>query len=388
MTLTQLAARNLLRNKFRAALTIAGVAVAILTFMLLRTVISAWTAGADFAAKDRVVTRHKITFVMTLPKRYADQIKEIPGVKVAAYNNWFGGKDPKHDREFFATIAVESATFFQVYDEALLSAGDKERWMQDRRGAIVGDVLATKMGWKVGDKVTLQSGIYRGDWDFTVDGIYTATRKSIDRSQFIFHWDYLNETAPARMKDQIGWIVSRVTDPSRAAEIGTTIDKVFDEKDTQTLSQDERAFQASFLAMMSAVLKAIDIVSLAIMLIMMLILGNTIAMGVRERVGEYGTLRALGFLPHHIAGFVLGESVLIGLLGGVLGVALSYPIVEKGLGRWIEENMGSFLPYFRISASTAGVAVLLAVGLGLVAAAIPARQAAKLNVIDALRKVG
>jgi putative ABC transport system permease protein len=122
MTLTQFAARNMLRNKFRAILTVVGVAVAILTFMLLRTVISAWSAGAEFAAKDRVVTRHKITFVMTLPKRYSDQIKEIPGVKVSVYNNWFGGKDPKHDREFFACMAVESATFFQVYDEALISA--------------------------------------------------------------------------------------------------------------------------------------------------------------------------------------------------------------------------------------------------------------------------
>ena len=388
MTLTQLALKNVLRNKFRAALTVAGVAVAILTFMLLRTVISAWSAGADFAAKDRVVTRHKITFVMSLPKRYSEQIKAIPGVKVTAYNTWFGGRDPKHDREFFASIAVESATFFQVYDEALISSTEKERWLANRRGAIVGDVLAKKMGWKVGDKVTLQSPIYRGDWDFTVDGIYTATRKSIDRSQFIFHWDYMNDNAPVRMRDHIGWVVSRVTDPTRAAEIGATIDKVFDDQDTQTLSQDERAFQASFLAMMSAVLKAIDVVSLAIMLIMMMILGNTIAMGVRERTSEYGTLRALGFLPRHIAGFVVAESILIGLLGGLLGVALSYPIVEKGLGRWIEENMGSFLPYFRIDGANAAVAVGLAIALGAIAAAIPAYQASKLNVIDALRRVG
>jgi len=388
MTLTQLAAKNLLRNKFRAILTVLGVAVAILTFMLLRTVTSAWTSAADFAAKDRVVTRHKITFIMTLPKRYIEQVRQVPGVKVSSYSNWFGGKDPKHEHEFFACFATEGATFFQVYDEAQVTDAERERWMQDRRGAVVGDVLAKKMGWKVGDKVSLESGIYRGTWEFNIDAIYTSTRRSLDRSQFVFHWDYLNESAPIEMRDQIGWIVSRVNDPSRAAEIGTEIDKAFDDRDPQTLSQDERAFQASFLAMMSAVLKAIDVVSLAIMLIMMLILGNTIAMGVRERVSEYGTLRALGFLPHHIVAFILIESLLIGVSGGVLGVALSYPIVERGLGRWIEENMGSFLPYFRINPGTIGVAIALAVLLGGVAASVPAYRASKLNVIDALRRVG
>jgi len=387
MTLTQFAAKNVLRNKFRAVMTVLGVAVAILTFMLLRTVTSAWTTASDFAAKDRVVTRHKITFLMMLPKRYIGQVRDIPGIKVATYANWFGGKDPKHEHEFFACFAVEQS-YFDVFDEATFPAADKERWMQDRRGAIVGDVLAAKMGWKVGDKVTLESGIYRGEWEFNIDGIYTTTRRSMDRSQFIFHWDYTNDNAPAQVKDQIGWVISRVNDPSHVAEAGATIDKVFDDRDTQTLSMDEHAFQASFLGMMSTVLKAIDAISLAIMVIMMLILGNTIAMGVRERVSEYGTLRALGFLPKHIVTFILVESLVIGVLGGVLGIALSYPIVERGLGRWIEENMGSFLPYFRISPVNAGIAIALAAALGAAAASIPAYRASRQNVIDALRRVG
>jgi putative ABC transport system permease protein len=389
MNLATFAARNVLRNRFRAVMTMIGVAVAVISFMLLRTVISAWTVGAEFAAKDRIVTRNKITFVMPLPKRYVQQVKDTPGVRLVNYANWFGGKDPKHDREFFATIAADAPTMFQVYDEASLDAGQKETWLHDRQGAIVGEVLAKKMGWKVGDKVILQSGIYGdGNWEFTIDGTYKALRKSLDNSQFIFHWDYLNDRVPARTKDQVGWIVARLDDPSRSADLARTIDTGFEEREIQTLSQDERSFNTSFLASFSAVLSAIDIVSVAILVIMMLVLGNTIAMGVRERTSEYGVLRAVGFAPGHIAFFVLGESIVIGLAGGLLGAAIAYPIVERGLGRWIEENMGTFFPYFRIDPMVIGAALLLATVLAMAAAAIPAYRASKVSVVDALRKVG
>jgi putative ABC transport system permease protein len=388
MTLTTLAVKNVLRNRFRAVMTVVGVAVAILSFMLLRTVVSAWTVASEFAAKDRVVTRHKITFVMTLPKRYVQQVKDTPGVRLVNYANWFGGKDPKHDKEFFATIAVDAPTVFDVYDEMGVEPDQKEKWLHDRQGAIVGEVLAKKMGWKVGERVTLTSPIYGGDWEFTIDGTYKALRKSIDNSQFMFHWDYLNERVRPQAKDQVGWIVARLDDPSKTADIAKAIDKGFEDREIQTLSQDERSFQTSFLAMFSAILSAIDIVSVAIMVIMMLILGNTIAMAVRERTSEYGVLRAVGFLPRHIAFFVLGESAVIGVVGGLLGVALSYPIVEKGLGRFIEENMGTFFPYFRIDGPMIVAALLLASVLGLAAAAIPAYRASKVSVVDALRKVG
>jgi len=388
VTLVGLAWKNLARNRFRAILTIIGVAVAIVTFVLLRTVVYAWTSGADFAAKDRVVTRHKVTFVMALPKRYIDEVRALPHVKMATWANWFGGKDPKHDHEFFGAFAVDDKTYFQVYPEMSVPPGDMQTWRDDRKGAIVGDVLAKKMGWKVGDTVNLESGIYGNNpWQFNIDGVYEATARSVDRSTFVFHWDYLNDTIGPEAKDQIGWMVARVDAPGAAADVGVAIDRDFDEKDIQTLSQDERAFNTSFLAGVSTVLKAIDLVSIAILLIMMLILGNTIAMGVRERTHEYGTLRAIGFLPVHIVGFILGEAILIAALGGVLGVLIAYPLVEQGLGRWLEENMGSFFPYFRVDPITAVVAVALAVGLGATAAAIPAYRASKLRVVDALRRV-
>lgn len=387
MTLPGLAFRNLRRNLFRVVLTVIGVAVAILAFISLRTLVWAWTSGGEWAAKDRVVTRHKVTFVMTLPMRYYEEIQRAPHVKLATFANWFGGKDPNHDKEFFSTLAVESKTYFDVYSEMSVPPEQLAKWQQNRKGAIVGDVLAKKLGWKVGDRVNIQSGIYAGDWQFDIDGIYTATAKSVDRSTLVFHWKYLNESLPDRAKDQVGWVVSRIDASGHAADTGVAIDKIFDEKDIQTLSQDERSFNTSFLAAFSAILKAIDIISVVILLIMLLILGNTIAMGVRERTNEYGVLRAIGFLPKHIALFILFEAMFIGMLGGGLGVLLAYPFVNLGMGRWLEENMGTFFPYFHVEPTIAATGFALAVVLAGLAALLPANSAASLKVVDALRRV-
>lgn len=387
MNLVSVAARNVLRNKFRTLLTVIGAAVAVLAFVLLRTVLSAWNVAADHAAKDRIATRHKISFILPLPKRYMDTVREVPGVTEGSFMSWFGAKDPRDANNFFASMAVESKTFFKVYDEMVVSPEDMERWLGDRKGAIVGDVLAARLKVKPGDTVTLEGTIYPGNWQFNVSGIYTTTRKSIDRSQFIFHYDYLNESLPERQRDQIGWMTARIDDPSRSADISAAIDKIFDEKDVQTATMSERAMNLSFMAMMSAVLTALNVVSVIILLIMMMILGNTIAMGVRERTREYGVLRALGFEPKHVRIFIIGEAATIGLLAGFIGLVVSYPIVELGLGRWLEENMGAWFPYFRIEPATMVMAVLLSMGLSLAASLIPAYNASKLSVTDALRRV-
>lgn len=388
MTLGSVAARNVLRNKVRTLLTVFGVAVAILAFMLLRTVLDAWTIAADHAAKDRIGTRHKVTFVMPLPKRYVDEIRNTPGVKSATWMNWFGGKDPKHEREFFGTMAVEPTSFLEVYDEIELPAEQAEAWRMDRQGAVVGDVLAKKLGWKIGDKVVLSGTVYPGDWEFRVVGIYTAKRKSVDRSTFWFRWDYMNDAVPARMQDQVGWVAARIDDPGRSAQISQEIDRKFEERDVQTVTMSERAMSMSFMGMFAAVLKALNVISIVILFIMTLILGNTIAMGVRERTHEYGTLRAIGFLPRHLSLFVLGESLTVGALGGGLGVAVSYPLINNGIGRFIEENMGGVFPYFRIEPATALAALVLALGFSVAAAAVPAYRVAGLKVTDALRRVG
>ena len=265
-----------------------------------------------------------------------------------------------------------------------------DTWKHDRQGAIVGDVLAKKLGWKVGDKVTLESGIYPGDWEFTSTAIYTTTARSVDRSTLLFHWDYLNDALPAARRDKVGWIVSRVDEPGAVGRTSAwRSTSVFDERDTQTLSQDERSFNASFLAMFSAILKAMDIVSAVILVIMTLILGNTIAMGVRERTSEYGVLRAIGFLPEPRR--ALGRRRVAGprrCSAALLGVALAWPFVEPGDRPLHRGEHGLVLPLLPADAREHGAGASASRRCSAAPRpSFPAWRASQLKVVDALRRV-
>ena len=387
MTTFQLITKSALRNRFRTTLTIFGVALAILAFVFLQTVLTAWYVGAEYAAKDRVATRHKLSFVIPLPKRYIDVVRSTDGIEAATWANWTGAKDPRNPDNFFATLAVDPESFLEVYDEIALDSEARKRWFEDRRGAVVGDVLARNLGVGIGDRITLKGTIYPGDFEYNIAGIYKATRRSVDRSLFLAHWEYLNESLPERDQDKIGWTIARIDDPSRTSTISAQIDRTFEEREVPTVTMSERAMNVSFMGMLSALLAAIKVISFVILLILVMVLGNTVAMGVRERRGEFGVLRAIGFLPKHIAGMILGEATTVGLMAGLLGLLLSYPLVELGMGRWLEENMSAYFPYFRIAPETYALALVLSIVLALVAAAIPASGAHRMPVTDALRRV-
>jgi putative ABC transport system permease protein len=382
------ARRNLFRRKGRTILTIIAVAVAVLIFSLIRTVVGAWNIAAEEAAKDRLATRHKVSIVMQLPKRYIEDVRAIPGVQSATYANWFGAKDPKERTPFFAGFAADHESWFTVLDEMKVEPAQLAEWKATPNGAILGDVLARTLQVKVGDKLVITSDIYPGDWEFKIVGIYTPLRRTADRNSFVFRWDYLNnDPRIGPGKDQIGWVMSRISDPSASAEISRKIDKLFDERDDQTLTQSERAFNLAFLGAFSAILSAFDIISLAILLIMTLILANTIAMSVRERTHEYGVLRAIGFSPGYIFGFIVGEAMLVALVGGAIGALLSFLLINNGMGPAIEENMGGLFPYFRTPISTLGTAVVAATILGALAGMIPGILASRRKVVDALRRL-
>ena len=388
MTFAGISFKNVLRNKFRTGMTIAGMTFALIAFLAVRTVVTSWESAADYAAKDRLGTRHKVTFVMQLPKKYVDQIRQVPGVEAATWANWFGAKNPNNEQEFFGNMAVDVPSFIEVYPEIALDQQEVDAWKANRRGAVIGDVLAKKFNWKVGQKITLMGTIYPGDWEFEIVGIYEATARSVDRSSLFFHWDYLNESMRPEDKDQVGWVASRVDDPKKVPEISQRIDAMFDEQDTQTVTMSEKAMQQSFMGFFSTILTALNVASVVILLIMMLIVGNTIAMGVRERTNEYGMMRAIGFRPGHIAGFVLVEAAFVGLIGGLVGLALGYAFVNYGIGAFLEENMGAYFPFFRVSSDTAIIALGGAVVLGAVAGLLPAIRAARLDVIQSIRKIG
>lgn len=388
MNMLTYARRNIFRRRGRTILTIVGVALTILIFSGMRTVVAAWEAGAEEARADRIASRHKNSIVMLLPRRYIDDVRAIPGIDKATFAVWFGSKDPKKRTEFFAGFAVDHESWFDVMDEFAIDKAALDEWKKTPNGAILGDVLAKTLQVKVGDRVMIQSDIYPGDWEFKVLGIYKALRKTADRNSFIFRWDYLNNDPRGdTMKDQIGWVLSRIKDPTQSAAISKKIDAMFDERDDQTLTQSERAFQLGWLGMFSSILKAFDIVTLIILLVMALILANTVAMAVRERTHEYGVLRAIGFQPGHIVGFVLGEAMLVGALGGVAGVLLTLLMINGMIGPAIEENMGAWFPYFKAPMVVIAMAFGAATLAGAIAGAYPAWQAASRKVTDALRRV-
>jgi putative ABC transport system permease protein len=388
MNLATYARRNLFRRRGRAVMTIAAVTVAVLIFCAIRTFIVAWNTGADQAAADRLAIRHKVSITMQLPRHYIDQLREVPGVKAATWANWFGAKDPKERLPFFAGFAVDQDSFFDVQDDMKIAPDELTAWKQTANGAIVGDQLAKAFKVQVGDRLVINSDIYPGDWEFKVVGIYKPARKTVDRTSLIFRWDYLNNDPRAVFsKEHIGWMIARVTDPAGGAEIAKRIDAKFDGNDDQTLTMSERAFALAFLGGFAAVLGAFNWVSLVILLIMTLILANTIAMSVRERTHEYGVLRAIGFPPGHILGFIVGESLLVAVVGGLLGIGVVWLLINHGLGPVMAENMSGVFQNFFAPGWVLAVALGAAAMLGVIAGVIPAVLASRLKITDALRRV-
>lgn len=386
MNLATYARRNLFRRTGRTILTMVAVMVTVLIFCVIRTAVAGFNSGADAATGDRLATRHKVSITMQLPKHYIDELRQVPGVRVATWANWFAAKDPKERIPFFAGFAVDPETWFDVQDEMSVPPDQLATWKQTPNGAIIGDLLAKALDVKIGSTMVITSDIYPGNWEFQVVGIYTPLRKTADRSTLVFRWDYLNNDPRAVFsKEKLGWMLSRITDSTHSADISRAIDAKFETLDDQTETMTERAFQLSFLGGFAAVLKAFDLASLVILLIMTLILANTIAMSVRERTHEYGVLRAIGFPPGHILGFILGEAALVAVAGGLLGIGLDVLAVNYGIGPLLE-NGGGFR-VFHTPVATLATALGAAVVLGVVAGVIPALRASRLKVTDALRRI-
>ncbi|HJZ86765.1 MAG TPA: FtsX-like permease family protein [Polyangia bacterium] len=386
MNLPLLAFRNARRNKTRTLLTVLGVTIAVFAFGFLRTVINAYYLGAEAAAKDRLVVRNLVSLVVPLPISYHQKLERVPGVTKVATANWFGGVylDPKN---FFAQFAIESEPYLDMYPEYLISPEEKQAYLADRSGCLVGEKLAKKFGWKVGQTITLQGTIFSGNWKFTLRGIYKGRDHATDTTQFFFHWKYMDESLTKDRQGQAGLFLVAISDPDRSAEIAKAIDTTFKGSTAETLTESERAFQLSFISMVSAVISALQVVSVFVLVIVALILGNTIAMSVRERGAEVAILKALGFTGGRLAALITGESALIGALGGLCGVALAVPIIH-GFGQFIEANLGSFFPVFDLDRPTTLAMLGLSVAVGLLAALLPAARVAQLAVVDAMRRVG
>ncbi|HAM51790.1 MAG TPA: ABC transporter ATP-binding protein [Nitrospiraceae bacterium] len=385
MFLLKLIFRNALRHRLRTALTVIGVAIAIVAFGLLRTLVGLWYLGVEHSSASRLVTRNAISLTFSLPVSYKDRIRQIRGVKSVSYGNWFGGIyiDEKH---FFANYAVEPKSYLDLYPEFILPQEQKIAFLSDRKGCIVGSKLAAQYGWKIGDLITLRGTIFPGQWEFVLRGIYRGAEKSTDERALLFHWDYLNETlkkTTPRRADQVGFYMIGITSPDLAAEAAAAIDKTFQNSLAETMTETERAFQLGFISMTEAIMIAIRIVSYVVIVIIMVVAANTMAMTARERISEYATLKTLGFGARYIGGIVFGESIIIAMSGGILGVILTFPAAH-----WIEVELSQYFPVFSVSAVTLYLDLLAACTIGAVAGIFPTWRGATIRIVEGLRRIG
>jgi putative ABC transport system permease protein len=385
MYILKLLLRNAFRHKLRAALTILSITIAILAFGLLRTFVGAWYAGVKASSANRLITRNAISLIFTLPLSYKEKIRQIDGVKEIAYGNWFAGIY-KDEKNFFANYAIEAKNYMKLYPEFVVPPDQKEIFLRDRKGCVAGRKLIEQYHWKIGDIIPLKSVVFPGNWEFVLRGIYHGRDEGTDERVFFFHWDYLNEalkkTAPRRA-DQVGWYVVEVKDPNRAAEVAQAIDKTFKNSLAETLTETEKAFFLSFISMADAIIIAIQLVSFVVIIIIIAVAANTMAMTARERIGEYAVFKTLGFRGWRIAGMIVGESLLITMIGCFVGIALTPP-AAKAFSKYV----GTYFPAFRVEIETIYMDIGASILVGLCAAIIPTWRALTIRIADGLRRIG
>jgi putative ABC transport system permease protein len=383
MSLWPLIARNAWRNRLRTSLTVLGLAVAIMAYGLLNTVVEAWYASADASASTRLVTRSAIAITYPLPLTHAPRIRDVPGVATLTWLTWFGGSYGDN-RQPFAKIAVDAASYFRVYPEYRLKAEEQRAFEQDRQGAVIGPKLAATFGLQLGDVMPIRGDRFVGNWRFTVRGIYQPRDDKADDALMFVHWGLLSDTLRARtgngLPDQVGVYVVGIDDAAQAVPVSARIDALFRDSPAVTRTETERAYQLSIVAMSRNIILSLQLVSVGLIVIIMAVMTNTMTMSANERLVEYATLKALGFTPAHVAGLLLGESLLIVLLGAALGVACTYPA-----SAWLVSAVGSLVRGFYVAPATLAAQLGAALLVGLVAAAWPAWVMSRLNVARALR---
>jgi len=386
MKLLSLIFKNAFRHKVRAFLTIVGIAIAVTAFGVLRTVVTAWYAGVDAAATDRLIVRQAISFIFPLPYSYKEKIEAVEGISNVSFMNWFGGVyiDKKN---FFARMAVDANTAFDVYPEFLLSKEELETFKRERNSCVIGANLAKQYNLKIGDQMSLDGDIYPGRWDFVIRGIYQPKFESTDATQMFFQWDYMNERlaqeAPGR-ENYVGWYIVKINDPGKAALISSKIDELFKNSSAETKSETESEFTRGFISASGAILGAMNFMSFTIVAIIMLVLANTMMMSARERTREYAILKTLGFSVANISWLIIGESFVLSILGGGLGLLLTAPLVQ-GFAAAIPKG---WFPVFKLEPVTMVLLVVAVVFIGIASAIFPIRRAATTRIVDGMRFMG
>jgi putative ABC transport system permease protein len=380
--------RNLMRRKVRTIVTLLTIMVAFLLFGVLMAVRAAFSMGVDVAGADRLMVIHRVSIIQPLPRSYGPKIRSTPGVTDLTHANWFGGyyQEPSN---FIANMAVDPESWLRMYPEFQLPEEQKQAWFKNRSGAIVGIDTARKFNWKVGDRVPLISPIYRkpdgSPWDFTIEGIYDATAAGVDKTQFFFHYEYMNETlraAKAGFSDIVGWYVFRVGEPSTADQLAKRVDAMFENSTAETKTATEKVFASEWAKQVGDIGAIMVAITGLVMGFILFGAGNVMAQSIRERINELGVLKTLGFTNGRILGIVLLESCVMAVIGGSLGLLLAWAFIAQG------DPTGGFLPIFHFPPRDLVLGVALVALLGIGTGLLPALQASRLKIVDALRRVG
>ncbi|GAC1648065.1 MAG: ABC transporter permease [Gemmatimonadaceae bacterium] len=370
---------NLARHKLRTVLTVSSVALALFLFASLRTVVTTIDAGSEVSSASRMIVQNATAFVIPLPMSYATRLAAVPHVEAVTWANWFGGKYGD-GKKFFAQFAVEPESYMKMYPEIRIADDEKQAFLRERSAAVIGEGLVRAFGWKVGDNVTIQGTIFPGDWTFTIRGIYHPTLKEYGDDSFMFHYNYLYEKYPDRVTP--GWFIMKIDDPNAAPAVARAIDDQFRNSPAPTKTGTEKAFAAGFASMWGNVKLLMGTIGMAVVFAILLVTANAMMMNQRERTAEVAVMKTVGFSDRRVFGLIIAEAAVISLTGAVLGLgaATLLPVVT-GFGA------GGFLPGFHVTHGTqlvgAGVALVLSIASGI----FPARQAARLPVVQALRRV-
>jgi putative ABC transport system permease protein len=373
---------NLMRKKIRLLLTIGSFAIALFLFSFLAVVRDAFGRGADIASADRLIVINRTSIINLIPLSYRDKILRIHGVKAVTHNNWFGGTYIE-EKNFFPQFVIDPENQRQVVPELMVPDDQWNAFVKDRQGAIAGAKTAERFHWKIGDRIPIKTTLYGGGaWEFNLDGIYHGKRPQDDETQFWFQWDYFEEKIPEALKGQIGWYVLKVDNPDDAPRVAKAIDAEFANSPNETKTESESTFAANWVKQFGNIQFLIVTIGTVVFFTLLLVTGNTMAISVRERTSELAVFKAVGYSDVAILFFVLAESLVIALVGGVLGLLLASALMP-----WISNKLSGMLPNIVLSGQMLLFGLVLALFTGILSGVLPGLGAMRLRVVNALRRV-
>lgn len=375
--------KNLFRRKLGAALMIVSILVAFAIFGVLASFERAFNSGQENAQADRLVVVNKINMAQQLPVSYFSRVALLEGVREVTHFNWFGGyfQDPKN---FLVTFAVEPDSYLKLYDsDFVFEPQARQAFVRERTGALVGERMMTKWGWKVGDQIPISSNIFfkkdgSNTWDLKIVGTFTGRTAQNDTNLMLIRYDYFDETR-SLMKDLVGWLVLRTVSPNLNDKVAKTIDATFANSSYETTTDTEKAFSKAFAAQFGNIALIVGLVVGAAFITILMIVGNTMVMTIRERTREIAVFKTLGFPGPRILRMVLGESILLALIGGVPGIALAGLVIFA-----TRDNLAQFVPSMTLPPDIVALALGFMLALGILTGLFPALNAMRLKIVTAL----